>query len=322
MNKILNECYTVGALLYSPAINTNIPYNIKNEIWGKKYSLCLCLEDSINDDAVEIGEENIVNIFSVLNKELEENTFFMPKIFIRVRNPFQISKLFHMLKNNSHILTGFVAPKFSIDNADEYIKQIENINKNSDKKIYIMPIIENGFILYIEKRAYTLYKLKQKLDNIHDLVLNIRIGGNDICHNLGLRRNKYQTIYDISSINNILGDIYTVFGREYVISSVVWDYFSGSNDQWKKGLEKELEIDILNGFIGKTAIHPNQIPIINEALKVSKTDYNDAKSILNWDMSENKLVSKSTEKERMNEIKTHSNWAKKIIILGDYYGIK
>lgn len=322
MNKILNEGYTVGALLYSPAINTNIPYNIKNEIWGKKYSLCLCLEDSINDDAVEIGEENIVNIFSVLNKELSKNKFFMPKIFVRVRNPLQISKLFNMLKNTSHILTGFIAPKFSLKNVDEYIKEIENINKISNNKIYIMPIIENGFILDIEKRASTLYKLKQKLDNIHDLVLNIRIGGNDICHNLGIRRNKYQTIYDISSINNILGDIYTVFGREYVISGVVWDYFSGSTDQWKKGLEKEIELDTLNGFIGKTCIHPNQIPIINEGLKVSKIDYNDAKSILNCDMSKNKLVSKSTEEERMNEIKTHSNWAKKIIILGDYYGIK
>lgn len=57
---------------------------------------------------------------------------------------------------------------------------------------------------------------------------------------------------------------------------------------------------MVNGFIGKTVIHPKQISVVNEALKVSHKDYEDAKEILNWD--ENGLqVGKSFAGERMNE---------------------
>ena len=81
-------------------------------------------------------------------------------------------------------------------------------------------------------------------------------------------------------------------------------------------------MDMLNGFMGKTIIHPNQIPVVNESYKVSLTDYTDAKSILNWDTTSNSLVSGNLVKERMNEFKTHYNWARQTLLLADAYGIK
>ena len=36
---------------------------------------------------------------------------------------------------------------------------------------------------------------------------------------------------------------------------------------------------------GKTVIHPNQIPVVNEMLRVSQRDYADARAILNWPRS-------------------------------------
>lgn len=82
----------------------------------------------------------------------------------------------------------------------------------------------------------------------------------------------------------------------------------------------ELKLDKVNGFIGKTVIHPKQISVVNEALKVSHKDYEDAKEILNWD--ENGLqVGKSFAGERMNEVKTHINWAYKTIALAEIYGV-
>lgn len=36
-----------------------------------------------------------------------------------------------------------------------------------------------------------------------------------------------------------------------------------------------MELDLLNGFTGKTVIHPNQIPVVNEMLRVSQRDYAD-----------------------------------------------
>ena len=77
----------------------------------------------------------------------------------------------------------------------------------------------------------------------------------------------------------------------------------------------------INGFIGKTAIHPSQLPIIYESLKVSRADYEDAMKILGWDKGP-LGVAKSEGGNRMNEVKVHGKWAKKISILADIYGIK
>ena len=41
--------YSVGALLYSPADKKELAEYIISEKFGSKYSLALCLEDTIND---------------------------------------------------------------------------------------------------------------------------------------------------------------------------------------------------------------------------------------------------------------------------------
>ena len=119
---------------------------------------------------------------------------------------------------------------------------------------------------------------------------------------------------------SISPDIVTVFGMDYVVSGPVWEYYNG--DGWDTGLANELREDKLCGFLGKTAIHPNQIEVINKAYKVSQADYEDAKSVLNWDDNSNKLVSGSSTGERMNEYKTHYNWARRVLFMAKYYGVK
>ena len=107
-------------------------------------------------------------------------------------------------------------------------------------------------------------------------------------------------------------------------SGVVWEYFAGESDkteQWKIGLQKELEKDKLNGFIGKTAIHPSQLSVIHKAYAVDSGDYEDAKAILNWKQT-TRAVAKSVKYARMNESKVHQKWAEKIMALYYIYGIK
>ena len=84
-------------------------------------------------------------------------------------------------------------------------------------------------------------------------------------------------------------------------------------------MKKELNLDRLNGFIGKSAIHPSQLPYIFDSLKVDKSDLNDAEQILNW-ASDTHGVAKSSS--RMNELKCHYNWAERIKILSEIYGVK
>ena len=122
-----------------------------------------------------------------------------------------------------------------------------------------MPIFESPTIINLQNRYDILYTLKNKLDSIGKYILNIRVGGNDLCHSFGFRRASDETIHDIKPISNIFADIITVFGMDYVISGPVWEYYNGPN--WNTGLAKELKLDRLSGFIGKTVIHPKQIEL-------------------------------------------------------------
>ncbi len=171
--------YSIGALLYCPAYNKTIVNSLINGSFGNKFSLALCLEDTINDNFVKDAENILIDTIKKIYNTLRNTSFFLPKIFIRVREPNQILNLTKRFDISNNIITGFIIPKFSLDNADEYIDTILNINKTSDKKFYIMPILESPTIINLKNRYNILYKLKEKLDNIEELVLNIRVGGND-----------------------------------------------------------------------------------------------------------------------------------------------
>lgn len=311
--------YSVGPLLYCPANNESIVNSLTNEKFGSHFSLAMCLEDTIRDNCVAEAEDKLICSLHRLQKEYDRKSFFVPRVFVRVRNAAQILRLSKSAGSARNLITGFIAPKFAPDNAADYMNAITLLNEKSPAPVYLMPIFENPAIVSLQKRYEILYELKEILDKTSELILNIRVGGNDLCHVFGFRRNSYESIHSIRPVANIFSDIITVYGTDYVISGPVWEYYNGEN--WDTGLRKELREDRLNGFVGKTVIHPKQIELVNQAYMVSRKDYEDACSILNWDSSSHSLVSGSREKERMNEYKTHHNWAEKILFLAEAYGI-
>ncbi len=316
--------YSLGGLMYSPAVNDKVADGIISGKFENIRAMALCLEDAVGDNAVEEAEEQVVNTFERLYNAVtigEVSDENIPLLFIRVRNSSQIERIFQRI-SEFELLTGFIIPKFDTSNAVEYINEMVFINRKSSKPIYFMPILESADVLSIETRSDTLKQLKSLLSTVKDIVLNIRIGGNDFCNVYGFRRNCSQTIYDIAVLRNVIADIVNVFGMDYVISAPVWEYFENDNDDsWKTGLEREIEFDKLNGLIGKTAVHPSQVPIINDSLMVDKNDYFDAIKVLNW-KDDVFAVSKSSGGDRMNEKKVHTKWARKIIALACIYGVK
>lgn len=319
MNHFL-PAYRVGPLLYCPANNASIVNSLTHEKFGRQFSLALCLEDTIQDDCVADAEQILISSLQALQARKAQTSFFLPEIFIRVRAPKQIKSLLERLGSSGELITGFNIPKFSLENADAYIQTFKEINSQRGRPFYMMPIFESPSMIHLERRASILYALKEKLDAVSQYVLNIRVGGNDLCHMFGFRRHSSESIYKIRPVADIFSDILTVFGMDYVVSGPVFEYYSGKN--WESGLIHELNDDRLCGFIGKTVIHPNQIPLVNEAYKVPLKDYNDAKAILDWDVSCPSLVAGSIVKERMNEYKTHYNWALRTLLLAEAYGLK
>lgn len=313
------QYYNVGPLLYCPANRETIVSSITRQKLGEKFSLALCLEDTINDSCVEKAERCLVSSIRQIAHAAGCSSFYLPKIFIRVRYPGQILKLLGMFGDSARIISGFIVPKFCMENADSYIQTMIKVNECSKKPLYMMPIFESASMVDLRNRYDVLYALKDKLSKIEQLVLNIRVGGNDFCHLFGFRRHADESIHKIRPISNIFADIITAYGMDYVISGPVWEYYSGSS--WKTGLLQEISDDRLCGFIGKTVIHPNQIAVINDAYRVPQKDYADARRILNWDTSSDSFVSANIDRERMDEYKTHGNWAKQVLWMADAYGI-
>lgn len=314
-NKLLP--YMVGGLLYTPAINSGIAEKIEKQAYPCLTSMAFCLEDSIRDEALEQAEKELKKTFS----ELKNISADLPLLFVRVRTPQHLVHIHAMLGDDADILTGYILPKFDLLNADEYIRTVSRINDGRSRPVYIMPILESRMIANIRDRADTLLKIRAYLSKIHDYVLNVRVGGNDFSNLYGVRRAVDQNIYQIGMIRDILVDIINVFSADFVVSGPVWEYFGNEPGAWSEGLCRETELDILNGFIGKTAVHPTQLPYIYNQLKVRKNDYDDAARILNWGKADYG-VEKSADGSRMNEVKCHIKWAERIISLGKIYGVR
>ena len=241
--------YKVGGLLYMPAFQKNILNKIESQSIECLTSIAFCLEDSIRDDALEEAEQSLINILHEL-MTLSTTTIELPLIFIRVRSPEHLQSIHDKVSKFTDILTGYILPKFDLNNAENYAATVYEINRNKVNPIYIMPILETEMIATITTRNDTLVKIKRVLDIISDYTLNIRVGVNDLSSLYSLRRGINQTIYDIGIIRDILINILNVFAKDYVVAGSVYNFFGGETDAFKR----ELELDRTNGFIGKTAM--------------------------------------------------------------------
>ena len=309
--------YKVGGLLYAPALNQSAADKIVNGLYGEIMSIAFCLEDSVDDVVLKEAEQQLIRTLRILSESEKP----LPMLFVRIRTPRHMQYIHNMLGGLTDILAGYILPKFDTSNMREYSALIKSFNEGREHKLYIMPILESKEIADALNRLNILHSIKNHLDTIREYVLNIRVGGNDFCNLYAVRRSVRQSIYDIGVVRDILMDILNVFASDYVVSGPVWEYFGNNDrDDWAVGLKAELGLDILNGFIGKTAIHPSQIPIINNCLKVSRTDFEDAKSILDTSR-DGSAVEKNTDGTRMNEKKCHKRWAEKIMIRAKAYGI-
>ena len=86
------------------------------------------------------------------------------------------------------------------------------------------------------------------------------------------------------------------------------------------GLIQETLLDRANGLVGKTIIHPSHLLPVQAMHVVTKEEYVDALSIFQQATGE-KGVFKSEFMNKMNEIKPHLYWAKKVLIKSDIYGV-
>ena len=310
--------YCLGGLLYSPATNLELKDKILDgSLTEKTSSIAICLEDACAEGMRELAENNIKDILQTLQEERE--IINLPLIFIRVKEPKQIWRLYNKCKDSLNVITGFIFPKFDSGNALSYIEQFKRVKRNLETPLYFMPIIESRKAIYVQDRVENLLRIKEILDNEED-VLNVRVGAADFSSIYNIRRDKKVSIWSIKVVEDALTNIINIFSRDYVISGGVYEYFGKQGEEWEEYFRHEIQLDIQNSMVGKTCIHPYQVPVLIDELKVDKEKYEDAKLIIESDIS-NCAVKKGVSNS-MLEIRVHKNWAEKILKLAKIYGVR
>jgi citrate lyase beta subunit len=333
----------LGATLYCPANRPRLAEDIARRAAQGVTSMVLCLEDSIADVDVDYAEDNLVAQLRGHARVRRDG----PLLFVRVRTPEQIPMIVDRLEDAVDAIAGFVLPKFSEDLGAVYLDEVEAASSATRRTLLVMPVIESREAVYAESRATTLTALRRLLDKHREHVLAVRIGATDISAAYGLRRSREHTVYDIGLIRDVIGDVVNIFGRHdggYPISGPVWEYFSGSERMFKPllretpfirhdertlraeliakdmdGLIREVILDRANGLTGKSVIHPTHVPAVHALSVVSHEEYLDAIDVLGTAAGGG--VASSAYRNKMNESKPHSAWARRTELRARVFGV-
>lgn len=337
--------YCLGATMYMPGTKDFADKILNNAIPGLT-SMVLCFEDACPEELVPQAEDNTLALLEKVSCALDEGLITyenIPLIFCRVRSVEQFERFAKRLtKHQARVLTGINFPKFSSVNGDAYFSRLESLNNDLDEILYGMPIIEDETAAFKETRIPELLLIKKILDSYKELVLQVRVGATDFSSCFGVRRGVDYSIYDIMTVKECLTDILNIFSRnnDYIVSGPVWEYFRASQDMMFKelpkydvedcllkripiinnevdGLLREVILDKANGFVGRTVIHPTHVKFVNAMQAVTREEYEDACQILGTGDG----VIKSSNGNKMNEIKPHTNWANKIYMRAKAYGV-
>lgn len=313
----------MGATLYIPGLMSNFSSKLIKKSFENLTSVIICLEDSVSDNDLTEAENNVAEQLHILTEAINEHTSLqndLPLLFIRIRSIEQLRRISNLLGNDLDLITGIVFPKCNSNNAIDFFSCLESLNQEKSITLYGLPIIESKEIIYKESRQEELRKLYTIFLNYERLILTIRVGATDFSSLFSLRRPYNRTVYELQLIANCLTEILNTFRRyedNFIISGPVFEYF---DDKSKDILWEEVQLDLLNGFYGKTCIHPKQVDIVNAVYPVSKETFDDASIIVGNRYGNNGILS-SPSKNKMNEVKPHYSWAVKILAQAEIYGV-
>ncbi|MEU3054466.1 HpcH/HpaI aldolase/citrate lyase family protein [Streptomyces griseus] len=356
----------LGATLYSPATRPSLADDVLKQAGRGVVSMVLCLEDSIDDAEVTGAEANLIRQFAALAARATApeatpkgpagagNTpdaagVDVPLLFIRVREPAQITDLVRRLGDSVRMLSGFVLPKFTEERGRPFLEALAEAETACGRRLFAMPVLESPELLHLETRGDILQGIARSVDKYRDRVLALRLGVTDFCSAYGLRRAPDMTAYDVHIVASVIADVVNVLGRAdgtgFTITGPVWEYFRRQERMFKPqlrrspflegraeelrtaliehdldGLLREIELDRANGLLGKTCIHPSHVAPVHALSVVSHEEYTDAQDILSPERGGGGVL-RSAYTNKMNEVKPHRAWAERTLQRAEVFGV-
>jgi len=282
----------LGATLFVPATHQELENIVCYNKYPELKSVLIDTEDGISDNNLEVALESLKELLKIYKKE-------KLLVFIRPRNVNILRRILQL--ENIKNIDGFILPKFSLENAQNYLALLD------ESDFLLMPSIE-GEELFNQN---SLYELRDILLENRENILLLRFGLEDILRQLKMKRSCEESAFDFSAISYVLGSFIAIFkSAGFEISGGVYPCFKD-----RDGFIKDVKRDLKEGLVSKTIIHPNQIEPINELYKVSKEELEEALQICKND---NAVFNQN---DKMAEVVTMKPYAQEIILRAEVYGV-
>jgi len=285
----------LGASLYVPATHKDLPQIASGELLGDLRSLIFCTEDAVADSELGYALFNL----SLALQQMPER----PGIdrFVRVRSPDIMKRVLEM--PGAHKLTGFVLPKATRHNFDAYFRQIRHTSHQ------LMPTLETAEVF--DESEMKLFRQCLEAPGVREHILALRIGGNDLLALLGIRRPRSMTLYR-TPLGPVISRLVTTFlPYGFALTAPVFEHLDNPDL-----LAQEVQEDLAHGLIGKTAIHPSQVALIEQHYRVHRSDVEAALRIMDH---ASPAVFKMNDS--MCEVATHRAWAHGVVEQARMFGI-
>ncbi|AOJ43093.1 citrate lyase [Burkholderia lata] len=292
--------FALGATLYMPATRSDILDVVSGTRLPELRSLVVCLEDAVAAIDVDSALANLRALLMNIDAR-GGRAESGPLLFVRPRDAAMAAVLndWPLMKH----VDGFVVPKLTLQSLSSW----ENAVSHPD--LYLMPTLETADVYDPGAMVELGSALKA---NLNRRIIALRIGGNDLMGCLGLRRNPATTLYS-TPLSYVIPMLAGIMGAQgFALTAPVFEQLATPHL-----LNEELELDIAHGLVGKTAIHPSQIRIIQEALRVSLEDFNCATLIVN-----EAAPAVFKHNDAMCEPATHYKWAVNILERAKWHGVK
>ncbi|MCQ9162469.1 HpcH/HpaI aldolase/citrate lyase family protein [Arthrobacter sp. STN4] len=349
------QAVALGGTLYTPANRRDLAADVLRQRDAGCTSMVLCLEDSIPDADVPEAERNIVAALVRLHARGDGTPLLFVRVrtveqmvslarragaALAVLAGFVIPKFDNVSGRGDRFLAALhvIQAELGLDGNPR--------NGTPGQRLRIMPILESPAVIRLETRAAALTGIGRLLGAHREDVLAVRIGATDMSSTFGLRRSRDLTIYDVQVVANIVGDIVNVLGRPdpgFIISGPVWEHYANTERVLRPQLRltpfvrtsekelrrrimtanldtliREIELDLANGLLGKTLIHPSHVAVVHAMNVVSHEEFLDACAIAG---NVRGGAAASPYGNKMNEMKPHQAWAHRTLLRSRAFGV-
>lgn len=284
----------LGASLYVPATRPDLVRLANGQCRTRLRSVIFCTEDAIRKDELTQALSNLATALP----QFRPGAIFR---FVRVRSPEVLHDLLRM--KGVEAINGIVIPKATCRVMPAYFELL------ADRPwLRIMPTLESSEVF----DSAQMCELRSLLTDpsVMPRVLSLRIGGSDLLNLLGVKRSPRQTIHEtvVGPFIAQLSGLFRPWG--FNLTGPVFDGLAHPDV-----LKAEVEQDLAHALFGKSAVHPDQVPIIEAGYAVSTADVRLAERLLD---PESPAVFRADD--RMCEPSTQATWARTILARSQVYG--